>query len=133
LESQGIRKNLAQQARVLGRLSDGGFEKAVTKARAKVAHRRARKRTESEREATIERLSIEPAAISEVVCKIIRADLQAARELYRILVADGDAARRFVRELAAGLENEGKTTEQPADVIDLDGCDGELVWRSGES
>jgi hypothetical protein len=133
LESQGIRKNLAQQARVLGRLSDEGFEKAVTKARAKVAHRRARKRTESEREATIERLSIELAAISEVVCKIIRADLQAARELYRILVADGDAARRFVRELAAGLENEGKTTEQPADVIDLDGCDGELVWRSGES
>jgi hypothetical protein len=32
-------------------------------------------------------LSIEPAAISEVVYKIIHADLQAARELYRILVA----------------------------------------------
>jgi hypothetical protein len=32
-------------------------------------------------------LSIEPAAISEVAYKIIRADLQAARELYRILVA----------------------------------------------
>jgi len=36
--------------------------------------------------------------------------LQAARELYRILVAGGsDAACRFVRELAAGLENERKT------------------------
>jgi hypothetical protein len=111
LASQGIDKNLAQQARVLGKLSDEGFEEAVTKARAKVAHRRARKRTESEREATIERLSIEPAAISEVAYKIIRADLQAARELYRILVAGGsDAACRFVRELAAGLENERKTT-----------------------
>jgi hypothetical protein len=172
LASQGIDKNLAQQARVLGKLSDEGFEKAVTKARAKVAHRRARKRTESEREATIERLSIEPAAISEVAYKIIRADLQAARELYRILVAGGgDAACRFVRELAAGLENERKTTlvrmqqaeievagakakseaaaiatdlaeraenaivaspaaepaEQPADVIEPDDCDGELV------
>ena len=172
LASQGIGKNLAQQARVLGKLSDEGFEKAVTKARAKVAHRRARKRTESEREATIERLSIEPAAISEVAYKIIRADLQAARELYRILVAGGgDAACRFVRELAAGLENERKTTlvrmqqaeievagakakseaaaiatdlaeraenaivaspaaepaEQPADVIEPDDCDGELV------
>jgi hypothetical protein len=110
LASQGIDKNLAQQARVLGKLSDEGFEEAVTEARAKVAHRRARKRTKSEREATIERLSIEPAAISEVVYKIIRADLQAARELYRILVAGGsDAACRFVRELAAGLENERKT------------------------
>jgi hypothetical protein len=172
LASQGIDKNLAQQARVLGKLSDEGFEEAVTKARAKVAHRRARKRTESEREATIERLSIEPAAISEVAYKIIRADLQAARELYRILVAGGgDAACRFVRELAAGLENERKTTlvrmqqaeievagakakseaaaivtdlaeraenaivaspaaepaEQPADVIEPDDCDGELV------
>src|SRR5438034_255284 len=85
--------------------------RALAEARAKVAHRRARKRTESEREATIERLSIEPAAISEVAYKIIRADLQAARELYRILVAGGgDAACRFVRELAAGLENERKTT-----------------------
>jgi hypothetical protein len=103
LASQGINKNLAQQARVLGKLSDEGFEAAV-------AHRRARKRTESERGATIERLSIEPAAISEVAYKIIRADLQAARELYRILVAGGsDAACRFVRELAAGLENEKKT------------------------
>jgi Phage integrase family len=75
------------------------FEEAVTKARAKVAHRRARKRTESEREATIERLSIEPAAISEVAYKIIRADLQAARELYRILVAGGsDAACRSTAE-----------------------------------
>jgi uncharacterized protein YgbK (DUF1537 family) len=102
--------NRKQQARVLGKLSDEGFEKAVNKVRAKVAHRRARKRTESEREATIERLSIEPAAVSEVVYKIIRADLQAARELYRILVAGGDAACHFVRELAAGLENERKTT-----------------------
>jgi len=194
LASQGIGKNLAQQARVLGKLSDEGFEKAVTKARAKVAHRRARKRTESEREAAIEanrqifqrmaaeknkkeeralrRLGIEPAAIGEVAYKIIRADLQAARELYRILVAGGgDAACRFVRELAAGLENERKTTlvrmqqaeievagakakseaaaiatdlaeraenaivaspaaepaEQPADVIEPDDCDGELV------
>jgi hypothetical protein len=146
LASQGIDKNLAQQARVLGKLSDEGFEKAVTKARAKVAHRRARKRTESEREATIERLSIEPAAISEVAYKIIRADLQAARELYRILVAGGgDAACRFVRELAAGLENEfaadlaeraenaivvspaAERAEQPADVIEPDDCDGELV------
>jgi hypothetical protein len=110
LESQGIGKNLAQQARVLGAFSDEGFEKAVTRARAKVAHRRARKSTESEREATIERLGIEPAAISEVVYKIIRADLQAARELYRILVAGDDAACHFVRELAAGLENERKTT-----------------------
>ena len=142
LESQGIGKNLAQQARVLGKLSDEGFEKAVNKARAKVAHRRARKRTESEREATIERLSIEPAAISEVAYKIIRADLQAARELYRILVVGGgDAACHFVRELAAGLENERKTivvsptaesAEQPADAIEPD-CDGELVWCSSES
>jgi hypothetical protein len=78
-------------------------------------------------------LSIEPAAISEVAYKIIRADLQAARELYRILVAGGgDAACRFVSELAAGLENEEKTTEPPADVIELD-CDGELVWSSSES
>src|SRR5262249_61528173 len=107
LASQGINKNLAQQARVLGKLSDEGFEAAVTKARAKVAHRRARKRTESERGATIERLSIEPAAISEVAYKIIRADLQAARELYRILVAGGrDAARRVVRGWAAGLWRE---------------------------
>jgi hypothetical protein len=74
------------------------------------------KRTESQREATIEanrqkrraaeknkkqeralrRLGIEPAAISEVAYKIIRADLQAARELYRILVAGGgDAACRY--------------------------------------
>jgi hypothetical protein len=146
LASQGIDKNLAQQARVVGKLSDEGFEEAVTKARANVAHRRARKRTESEREATIERLSIEPAAISEVAYKIIRADLQAARELYRILVAGGsDAACRFVRELAAGLENEFATdlaeraenaivaspaaepAEQPADVIEPDDCDGELV------
>ena len=151
LESQGIGKNLAQQARVLGKLSDEGFEKAVNKARAKVAHRRARKRTESEREAAIERLSIEPAAISEVAYKIIRADLQAARELYRILVAGGgDAACRLVRELAAGLENEfaadlaeraenaivaspaAEPAEQPADVIEPD-CDGELVWCSSES
>jgi hypothetical protein len=142
LESQGIGKNLAQQARVLGKLSDEGFEKAVNKAPAKVAHRRARKRTESEREAAIERLSIEPAAISEVAYKIIRADLQAARELYRILVVGGgDAACHFVRELAAGLENERKTivvsptaesAEQPADAIEPD-CDGELVWRSSES
>ena len=37
--------------------------------------------------------------------------MEAARELYRILVAGGgDAACRFVRELAAGLENERKTT-----------------------
>jgi hypothetical protein len=110
LASQGIDKNLAQQARVLGKLSDESFEAAVAEARVNVAHRRARKRTKGEREATIERLSIEPAAISEVVYKIIRADLQAARELYRILVAGGsDAACRFVRELAAGLENERKT------------------------
>jgi hypothetical protein len=193
LASQGIGKNLAQQARVLGKLSDENFEAAVTEARANVAHRRARKRR-SEREATIEsnrqifqrmaaeknkkeeralrRLGIEPAAIGEVAYKIIRADLQAARELYRILVAGGgDAACRFVRELAAGLENERKTTlvrmqqaeievagakakseaaaiatdlaeraedaivaspaaepaEQPADVIEPDDCDGELV------
>src|SRR5258708_38604757 len=108
LASQGIGKNLAQQARVFGKLSDESFEAAVAEARANVAHRRARKRTESEREATIEanrqifqrmaaeknkkeeralrRLGIEPAAISEVAYKIIRADLQAARELYRILV-----------------------------------------------
>jgi len=33
LASQGIDKNLAQQARVLGKLSDEGFEKAVTGAR----------------------------------------------------------------------------------------------------
>ena len=161
LESQGIGKNLAQQARVLGKLSDEGFEKAVTKTRAKVTHRRARKRTKSEREATIaanrqivaaeknkkeeralRRLGIEPAAIGEVAYKIIRADLQAARELYRILVVGGgDAACHFVRELAAGLENERKTivvsptaesAEQPADAIEPD-CDGELVWRSSES
>ena len=169
LASQGIDKNLAQQARVLGKLSDEGFEEAVTEARANVEHRRARKRTESEREATIEanrrraaeknkkqeralrRLGIEPAAISEVAYKIIRADLQAARELYRILVAGGgDAACRLVRELAAGLENEfaadlaeraenaivaspaAEPAEQPADVIEPD-CDGELVWRSSES
>ena len=194
LASQGIGKNLAQQARVFGKLSDESFEAAVAEARANVAHRRARKRTESEREATIEanrqifqrmaaeknkkeeralrRLGIEPAAIGEVAYKIIRADLQAARELYRILVAGGgDAACRLVRELAAGLENERKTTlvrmqqaeievagakakseaaaiatdlaeraenaivaspaaepaEQPADVIEPDDCDGELV------
>jgi hypothetical protein len=146
LASQGIDKNLAQQARGLGKLSDESFEAAVAEARVNVAHRRARKRTKSEREATIERLSIEPAAISEVVYKIIRADLQAARELYRILVAGGsDAACRFVRELAAGLENEFATdlaeraenaivaspaaepAEQPADVIEPDDCDGELV------
>ena len=54
LASQGIGKNLAQQARVLGKLSDESFEAAVAEARANVAHRRARKRTESEREATIE-------------------------------------------------------------------------------
>ena len=170
LASQGIDKNLAQQARVLGKLSDEGFEKAVTKTRAKVTHRRARKRTKSEREATIEanrqivaaeknkkeeralrRLGIEPAAIGEVAYKIIRADLQAARELYRILVAGGgDAACRLVRELAAGLENEfaadlaeraenaivaspaAEPAEQPADVIEPD-CDGELVWCSSES
>jgi hypothetical protein len=35
----------------------------------------------------LRRLGIEPAAISEVVYKVIRADLQAARELYHILVA----------------------------------------------
>jgi hypothetical protein len=133
LESQGIGKNLAQQARVLGKLSDEGFEKAVTKARAKVTHRRARKHTEREREAArkanqqilermtagknkkeeraLRRSGIEPTAISEVAYKVIRADLQAARELYRILVAGGGhAACRFVRELAAGLENERKTT-----------------------
>jgi hypothetical protein len=50
---RAIDKNLAQQARVLDKLSDEGFEEAVTEARANVAHRRARKRTESEREATI--------------------------------------------------------------------------------
>ncbi len=166
LASQGMGKNLAQQARVLGKLSDESFETAVTEARANVAHRRARKRTESQREATIEanrqkrraaeknkkqaralrRLGIEPAAISEVAYKIIRADLQAARELYRILVAGGgDAACRLVRELAAGLENEfaadlaeraenaivaspaAEPAEQPADVIEPDDCDGELV------
>jgi len=164
LASQGIDKNLAQQARVLGKLSDEGFEEAVTEARANVEHRRARKRTESQREATIEanrrraaeknkkqeralrRLGIEPAAISEVAYKIIRADLQAARELYRILVAGGgDAACRLVRELAAGLENEfaadlaeraenaivaspaAEPAEQPADVIEPDDCDGVLV------
>jgi hypothetical protein len=170
LASQGIDKNLAQQARVLGKLSDEGFEKAITKTRAKVTHRRARKRTKSEREATIEanrqivaaeknkeeeralrRLGIEPAAIGEVAYKIIRADLQAARELYRILVAGGgDAACRLGRELAAGLENEfaadlaeraenaivaspaAEPAEQPADVIEPD-CDGELVWSSSES
>jgi hypothetical protein len=38
-------------------------------------------------ERALRRLGIEPAAISEVVYKVIRADLQAARELYRILVA----------------------------------------------
>jgi hypothetical protein len=37
LASQGIDKNLAQQARV--KLSDEGFEEAVTEARANVAHR----------------------------------------------------------------------------------------------
>jgi hypothetical protein len=98
-----------------------------------------------------ERLGIEPAAIGEVAYKIIRADLQAARELYRILVAGGgDAACRLVRELAAGLENEfaadlaeraenaivaspaAEPAEQPADVIEPD-CDGELVWCSSES
>src|SRR5437899_7733660 len=36
LASQGIDKNLAQQARVLGKLSDEGFEEAVTEARANV-------------------------------------------------------------------------------------------------
>src|SRR5262245_55787418 len=46
---RAIDKNLAQQARVLDKLSDEGFEEAVTEARANVAHRRARKRTESER------------------------------------------------------------------------------------
>jgi hypothetical protein len=62
-------------------------------------------------ERALRRLGIEPAAIGEVAYKIIRADLQAARELYRILVAGGgDAACCFVRELAAGLENERKTT-----------------------
>jgi hypothetical protein len=38
-------------------------------------------------ERALRRLGSEPAAISEVVYKIIRAYLQAARELYRILVA----------------------------------------------
>src|SRR5258708_25332423 len=62
-------------------------------------------------ERALRRLGIEPAAIGEVAYKIIRADLQAARELYRILVAGGgDAAGCFVREFAAGLENERKTT-----------------------
>jgi hypothetical protein len=91
-------------------------------------------KTENKKEErALRRSDIEPAAISEVAYKIIRADLQAARELYRILVAGGgDAACRFVRELAAGLENEEKTTEPPADVIEID-CDGELVWSSSES
>jgi hypothetical protein len=104
-------------------------------------------KTENKKEETaLRRSDIEPAAISEVASKIIRADLQAARELYRILVAGGgDAACRFVRELAAGLENEFATdlaeraenaivaspaadpAEQPADVIEPDDCDGELV------
>jgi len=68
--------------------------------------------------------------------------LQAARELYRILVAGGDdAACRFVRELAAGLENEFAAdlaeraenatvvspAAEPADVIEPDDCDGVLV------
>jgi hypothetical protein len=52
-----------------------------------------------------------PPRLARSLTKIIRADLEAARELYRILVAGGgDAACRFVRELAAGLENERKTT-----------------------
>jgi hypothetical protein len=38
-------------------------------------------------ERSIAALGYRPAAISEVAYKIIRADLQAARELYRILVA----------------------------------------------
>jgi ParB-like chromosome segregation protein Spo0J len=100
-------------------------------------------KTENKKEErALRRSDIEPAAISEVASKIIRADLQAARELYRILVAGGgDAACRFVRELAAGLEN-GFATDlaeraenaivaspaaEPADVIEPDDCDGELV------
>jgi hypothetical protein len=39
LASQGIGKSLAQQARVLGKLSDESFEAAVAEARANVAHR----------------------------------------------------------------------------------------------
>ena len=42
---RAIDKNLAQQARVLDKLSYEGFEKAVTEARANVAHRRARPHT----------------------------------------------------------------------------------------
>ena len=37
LESQGIDKNLAQQGRVLGALSDEKFEKIITATRGKVA------------------------------------------------------------------------------------------------
>jgi hypothetical protein len=100
LASQGIDKNLAQQARVLGKLSDKGFEKAVTKTRAKVAHRRARKRTKSEREATIEanrqivaaeknkkeeralrRLGIEPDSQGEVGWNNIHTEYQSARHI----------------------------------------------------
>lgn len=51
-------------------------------------------KTENKKEErALRRSDIEPAAISEVAYRIVRADLQAARELYRILVAGGgDAA-----------------------------------------
>ena len=83
-----------------------------------------------------------PPRLARSLTKIIRADLEAARELYRILVAGGgDAACHFVRELAAGLENEFAAdlaeraenatvvspAAEPADVIEPDDCDGELV------
>jgi hypothetical protein len=43
-----------------------------------------------------------------------------------------DAADAWAEVQAALAEREAEPAERPADVIEPD-CDGELVWRSGES
>src|SRR5438093_10097033 len=101
----------AHQALVVRNLFPTRRSSDLAEARANVAHRCARKRTESEREATIdsnrqifqrmaaeknkreersvEHTSEHHAVTNDVSYNIIHADLQAARELYRILVAGG--------------------------------------------
>ena len=57
------------------------------------------------------RSGIEPTAISEVAYKIIRVDLQAGCELYRILVAGGGPVRLglppFRHDLAVAIRPDG--------------------------